>query len=257
MPLRKKPFSPKQHLKILRLSIIGVAVFIFFFSLLFKMTQYINMFWAITAALFVGGSGAVIIGGLYWKRGTTAAAWSAMIAGAVISIVGIVILYFDESFFINGQWFYFLSMVGAIATYVFVSLLGKKNAFNLDKLLHRGEYAIEGEHEIIETQPMKGLKMLGMGKEFTRGDKIIYIATYAWIISWILVFLVGTIYYLTVGFSDDGWMKFWYVFLWINLAAMIIITLWFGIGGIKDIKSMFKSLKTMERDDKDDGFVSE
>ena len=73
------------------LSILGVAVFIFVFSLLFQQSEYIFLFFAITGAIFAGGSGAVIIGGLYWKRGTTAAAWSAMIVGAVIAVGGIVI----------------------------------------------------------------------------------------------------------------------------------------------------------------------
>ena len=255
MPLRKKPFPKNQHLKILRYAIIGVAVFIFLFSLLFKMTQYINMFFAITAAIFVGGSGAVIIGGLYWKRGTTAAAYSAMIVGAIIAIAGIVILAIDEKFLINGQWFYFLSMVGSLSIYFLVSILCKKQPFNLDKLLHRGKYAIEGERQIIDAQPTKGLKMLGMGKEFTRGDKIILIVTYSWILGWVIIFIAGTIYSFTFGLSDDRWMKFWYVYLGINLTAMIITTIWFSIGGIKDMKAMFKKLTTMERDDKDDGFV--
>ena len=38
------------------------------------------MFLALTGAIFVGGAGSAIIGGLYWKRGTTAAAWTAMVA---------------------------------------------------------------------------------------------------------------------------------------------------------------------------------
>ena len=46
---------------------------------------------AITAAIFAGGSGAVIIGGLYWKRGTTTAAWTAMIVGAFISVGGVLV----------------------------------------------------------------------------------------------------------------------------------------------------------------------
>ena len=32
MPFRKKPFSPEMHLKVLRASIVFVAIFIFFFS---------------------------------------------------------------------------------------------------------------------------------------------------------------------------------------------------------------------------------
>ena len=63
MPFRNKPFTPEQHLRALRLSILGVCIFIFFFSLIFQQSEYIFLFFAITGAIFTGGSGAVIIGG--------------------------------------------------------------------------------------------------------------------------------------------------------------------------------------------------
>jgi len=256
LPLRKeKPLSPEQHIRILRLSIIGVAVFIFFFSLLFKQTQYINMFWAVTAALFVGGSGAVIIGGLYWKHGTTAGAWAAMATGAIISVVGIFLNQVYEDFPVNGQWFWLLSMIGASLAYVLFSLFGKRKIFNLDKLLHRGKYAIEGEHEYKTEAPLKGWRVLGIGKEFSKADKFIYLITYIWILGWVVVFIVGTFYYFTVGINDAGWMRFWFVYIMINLAASIGVTIWFAVGGAVDIRKMFRHLKTQKRDDLDNGMV--
>ncbi len=257
LPLRKRSFSPKQHIKVLRWSIIGVAVFIFLFSLFFKQSQYILMFFAITGAIYAGGSGSVIIGGLYWRRGTTAAAWAAMITGSSIAVGGIIVHQIVENFFINGQVFWFIAMAAAIVVYILVSLLGKKQEFNMEKLLHRGKFVIKDEYKIVDAQPARGLKMLGMGKEFTRGDKFIYIITYFWIISWTLIFIVGTIYNLLHPVSDRAWMKFWYIYLGINLVIALIVVFWFTIGGFIDIKSMFSRLRTMERDDKDDGFVPE
>jgi len=256
LPLRKKPFAPRQHIRVLRWSIIGVALFIFCFSLLFKQSQYILMFFAITGAIYAGGSGAVIIGGLYWKRGTTAAAWAAMITGSSIAVAGIVIHQAVDDFFINGQVFWFIAMAAAIVVYIVVSLIGKKQEFDMEKLLHRGKFVIQDEYKIVAAQPSRGLKMLGMGKEFTRGDKFIYIITYIWIVSWTLIFTIGTIYNLIRPASDLAWMKFWYLYLGLNLGIAIIVVIWFTIGGFLDIKSMFHRLRTMERDDKDDGFVS-
>ena len=66
MPFRSKPFDKKTHLKVL-IAIFGVAVFIFLFSLL-QQNQKIALFFAITAAIFAGGSGAVIIGVSLEKR---------------------------------------------------------------------------------------------------------------------------------------------------------------------------------------------
>ena len=108
MPFRDKPFDKDTHLKVLRYAIFGVAIFIFLFSLLFQQNQKIALFFAITAAIFAGGSGAVIIGGLYWKRGTTSAAWTAMIVGAFISVGGVLVKQ------ISSDWLLDLSSYSAL-----------------------------------------------------------------------------------------------------------------------------------------------
>ncbi len=255
MPIRKKPFTPRQHLRVLRLSIVGVAVFIFLFSLFFRQSQHIYLFFAITAAIFVGGSGAVIIGGLYWKRGTTAAAWAAMITGSGISVAGIVLHQIYKDFPINGQWFWGISMVAASLVYVVVSLLGKRQVFDLDRILHRGKHAIQDETTIVDAVPSKGWRVLGMGKEFTAGDKVIYIASYAWIFLWTAVFIVGTVYALTHDVRDAAWMEYWRVYVILYAAVSAIVMIWFGIGGCFDIREMFRRLKIMKRDDSDDGYI--
>jgi solute:Na+ symporter, SSS family len=88
LPFRKEPFTPKQHMKLLRLSILFVAVFIFFFSLFFVQNDMIFMFFAITGAIYIGGAGSLIIGGLYWKRGSTAGAWVALSTGCIVAVGG-------------------------------------------------------------------------------------------------------------------------------------------------------------------------
>ena len=125
----------------------------------------------------------------------------------------------------------------------------------MDKLLHRGKYAIEGEMKIIDEVPAKGWKVLGMGKEFTKGDKFIYILSYAWIIIWTVVFLFGTFYSLTHDVADRDWLTYWKYNVIIYAVASGIVMIWFTIGGIFDMKAMFKKLAVMKRDDKDDGFV--
>jgi SSS family solute:Na+ symporter len=255
MPFRKKAFAPEEHLKVLRLSILGVCIFIYFFSLFFPMTDYIFLYFAITAAIFVGGSGAVIIGGLYWKRGTTAAAWSALIVGSVISVTGIILQQIDPNFPVNGQYFWAISMGVSSLVYVLVSLLGKRIVFNMDKMLHRGKYEIKEEHLVIDEVPVKGLKMLGMGKEFTKGDKIIYLAAYTWTFIWFAVFIIGTIFNFSGDVPDSAWMTFWKYFIIMNLSASFLVIIWFTVGGIKDFKDMLHRLKHMVRDHSDDGSV--
>ncbi len=255
MPIRKKPFAPEQHIKYLKLAILGVAVFIYFFSLLFQQSEYIFLFFAITGAIFAGGSGAVIIGGLYWKRGTAAAAWAAMITGSVIAVGGIVIHQIQPRFFINGQMFWGLAMAASSIVYILVSLLGKRQAFDMDRMLHRGLYDIKKETQVVEEQPLRGWKVLGMGKEFTRGDKFIYVMTYAWTFTWVMVFLIGTIFNLTRDVGNGSWMSVWKIYIWAYLIASVIVVVWFSTGGIINLKDMIKQLKTMKRDHRDSGFV--
>lgn len=179
MPFRKKPFTPEQHVRVLRWAIVGVAVFTFAFSLLFQQSQYIPLFFAITGAVFFGGAGAVLIGGLYWERGTTAAAWSAMITGSSIATGGIIVHQIHDGFFIDGQVFSAIAILAAVLVYVSVSLLGPEKKCDLDRLLHRGAYVIADETRIVEPAPARRMKLLGMGREFTRGDRLIYLLTYA------------------------------------------------------------------------------
>ncbi|RKY25395.1 MAG: sodium:solute symporter, partial [Planctomycetota bacterium] len=133
--IRREPLSQKQHLRYLRLSIIFVAVFAFFFGLLFPIQEYIWMFLVITGAIYLGGAGAAIIGGLYWKRGTTAGAYSAMTVGGILSVGTIVlrivwphIPYFvkkvGNEFPYTSQVMSFWAAMVAIITYIAVSLLG-------------------------------------------------------------------------------------------------------------------------------------
>ena len=255
LPFKKTPFTKEQHLLVLRLSILGVAIFIFLFSLLFQQSQYIALFFAITGAIFAGGSGSVLIGGLYWKRGTTAAAWSAMIVGSGIAVSGIVIHQAVDDFFINGQMFWGIAMVVSTATYVLVSLLGKRSEFDLDTLLKRDRPTQETDAHSKKTEPSRGLKLLGIGKEFTKGDKAVYVLTYAMIVGWILVFVAGTFYNLTHDVSDTAWAKFWQVYVYIQLAISVAVVVWFTVGGFRDLKEMLRRLDVMDRDDSDDGVV--
>ena len=273
MPFRDKPFDKDTHIKVLRYSIFGVAVFIFLFSLLFSQSQKIALYFAVTAAIFSGGCGAVIIGGLYWDRGTTAAAWTAMVVGAVIGVGGTLVkqissewladpasyqtmksvLLFLQS--INGQEYWGIGMAASSLSYVTVSLVGPEKKMNMDKLLNRGKYSIEGEVTVVNVEPDFGWKVFGMGREFTKTDKIIYIVNYAWTGMWTIVFIIGTIYNLSNPVSNSSWMAYWKYYIYINIVVCAVIIVWFTLGGFSDLRHMIKSLKSEDRDHGDDGWV--
>ncbi len=263
-PMRREPIPPEKHIRWLRTSIIGVAVFTLFFSVLFQQSQYIFLFFAVTGAIFAGGSGAVIIGGLYWKRGTTAAAFTAMILGAVISVGGIVIHQVSPGFPVNGQVFWAIAMGAATLGYVLVSLLGKGPAADLDRLRHRAAAENEGQPDgagsgtgdaAAPPPAARGWRALGWGPDFSRGDRIIYVITYAWIFLWVAVFAVGTAINLTREVSDAAWARFWWIYVLIQLVVACVVFVWFAVGGTRDLVAMLRELRGMTRDATDDGFV--
>ena len=273
LPFRKKPFEKDDHIKALRYSIFGVAIFIFIFSLVFDQNQEIALYFAVTFAIFAGGVGAVIIGGLYWDRGTTEGAWAAMTIGATIAVTGTIVPQISDSWLsqendliwlknlilklkeINGIKFYALSMGFSSFSYILVSLFTFKERVNMDKLLNRGKYSIKNETKIIDEKVKPILKIFGIGKEFTIEDKIIYLVSFVWNIFFTLVFVFGTIYNLYNDVSDDSWMMYWKYQVYINIVFSFIIIIWFTIGGFIDIKKMFISLDSDKRDHGDSGWV--
>ena len=273
LPFRKKPFKKDDHIKALRYSIFGVAIFIFIFSLVFDQNQEIALYFAVTFAIFAGGVGAVIIGGLYWDRGTTEGAWAAMTIGATIAVTGTIVPQISDSWLgqendliwlknlilklkeINGIKFYALSMGFSSFSYILVSLFTFKERVNMDKLLNRGKYSIKKETKIIDEKVKPILKIFGIGKEFTIEDKIIYLVSFIWNIFFTLVFVFGTIYNLYNDVSDESWMIYWKYQVYINIVFSFIIIIWFTIGGFIDIKKMFISLDSDKRDHGDSGWV--
>ena len=192
VPLRKKSFTPEQQLLALRLAISGVGIFAFIFSLFFAQIDFIWMFFSITGAIWIG-AGIVIVLGLYWSRGTSAGAFSALISGAVIAtsaiiaqqiwatdiypaldragllpIVGKILHVLSapfnpyivwelnpHKFPINSVEITFFTTLITIILYVAVSLATCKKPFNMDKMLHRGIYSVEETTYIPEKVTLK------------------------------------------------------------------------------------------------------
>lgn len=270
MPFRKTSLDPKKHIRLLRLSIVGVGIFGWVFSYFFRQTQYIMMFFALTGAIWLGGAGAVIIGGLYWKKGTTLAAWLALSTGLVIAVGGMLFDQFPDlrfmdfmtndkgKFFLNGQMIYFWAMVISCSIYIITSLLQSlitKHDFNLDKMLHRGKYDISHEHINAEKNVNKYLKVLGMTKEFTLGDKILFFANIAWSLGWFAAFIGITVAQSSGYFENAQWITFWQIWLWAGFFLGVGTTIWFLWGGIRDIGDLFYQLKHKQTSNEDDGRV--
>ena len=58
-----------------------------------------------------------------------------------------------------------------------------------------------------------------------------------------------------VGIPNSFWPDFWRTWIWMNLIIGIPATVWFTVGGIRDIREVFKRLRTIKRHIDDDGWV--
>ncbi len=298
LPLCKKPLSTRAHIVLLRLSIIGVALFAFIFGALFTQTEYLPMWFDVTTAIFVGGAGAAIIGGLYWSRGTTAGAWTGLILGSVLSTGGILLRqpacvelfetvihrlgplahrlgiphshwsqYFSDHlgahFPVNGRVIAFYATLIAMTGYIAVSLLTCRTPHNMDRLLHRGRYAVEPEasDEPIMTKPRKSRfhlhNIVGIDEHFTRADRWVTLGIFWWSIFWFALFVIGSAWYLVQPWSNIAWADYWLVTgIYLPLVISILTTIWFTIGCWTDLVSFFRRLKVERVDSHDDGTVN-
>jgi SSS family solute:Na+ symporter len=290
LPLCKRPLSARAHIRLLRLSIIGVALFAFLFGALFTQTEYLPMWFNVTMAIFVGGAGAAIIGGLYWSRGTTAGAWGGLFLGSFLSTGGIllrqpacislfqfvtetlginstnfsqaILKHLGPDFPLNGTEIGFYATLSALAGYILVSVFTCRAPHDMDRLLHRGIYAVEPDagNALVPISPLRGrfhiYSLVGIDEHFTRGDRWVTLGIFYWSLFWFLIFILGSVWYFIHPWSVRAWADYWLVTgIYLPLLISIITTIWFTIGCWKDMVSFLRRLKTERVDDCDDGTV--
>jgi len=256
------------------------------------------MFFAITGAIWMGGAGVVIVGGLYWKRGTTLAAFVALIVGSGIATSGVILqkiwagtLYpllesqgwlagftrilenasgpFEPyivwrvtaiKFPINSIEIVFGSMLISIFLYLILSLLSRKEPFNMERMLHRGKYQREGK---VIDHGVKGWrdalrKLIGINEEYTRGDKIITWSVFIWsFVLHFIIFFFGILIWNLISPWPPEWWANWFFFQTFVLGGFVALvsTVWFTWGGTRDLFRLFRDLERKEVDDLDDGRV--
>lgn len=242
LPLQKKAFTPEKQIKILRIAITGVCVFAFIFSYYFAQIDFILMFFAITGAIWAG-AGAVITFGLYWKRGTTAAAFASLLAGAFIAIIGILMQQTwashiyplleqrgwvkpvgdflwnvskpfhpyvewkmnETKFPINSVEIGFICNGVCIILYVIVSLLTCRKPFNMDRMLHRGIYSDDADEKNAAASDAKPAFSLAkfLNKNF-----------------------LGIDHQYTTGDKILAWSVFIWSFVYSFLGCFLLVVIW-------------------------------
>jgi len=289
VPLRQKPFGPKTHLWILRCAIVGVACFAFLFGTIFHLADYIGMWWSITQAVFTTGAGAAILGGLYWKKGTATGAWAAFITGLTLCLAGIAVqqvyAYYGASFVANGTRLGFIDL-GSLAVekdnhysfalngnqinfytsvitglvYIIVSLLSCREDFNLDRMLHRGEYAsmkkLVGDSGTVAHHKVNWSRVIGIDENYTTGDRWIAGFLFSWQMFWFCVFLLVTVWNLTFPWATESWAAYYHITgFTLPIFWAVVVGAWFTWGGLRDMGALFRRLRGERTNDLDDGTV--
>jgi SSS family solute:Na+ symporter len=274
----KTHIAPDKHLRLLNLSILCVAVFAWIFSMLFPLRDFIIMYFQATGAIFTGGAGAVLIGGLYWKRGTTSGAWAAMIVGSTLAVGGVFMINviwpnivpalragnpdvpwiqaLPDKFWLNGVQMAFLASLSAATSYVIVSLLSPDPQLDTDKLFHRGKYAVKAPEGAAHTAPVvTGWRAILPTAEFTTGDRAIYYLKFGWFLLFFSSFVIICVWNAFYRWPDIWWANWWLFVIAFGGLTGVLATFWFLIGGFIDLRRLFRRLAVIQRDAEDDGTV--
>ena len=231
LPLKKKPFTPRGHLWMIRIVSICIGVFFLAGSYWMKQMDYYNMFVVLVCAMWEGGAGAIMTFGLYTRVGTTAGAWTALVTSVSLSVSYVFVqLKWAETVYpaiakaglvesfdralrwlsspfepyihwqmdavkcpVNAIEFNFFLSVLCVILYLGVSRLTCRKPFNLDRMLHRGKYGLGEKREIKMRWTPRTVfsNLIGITPEYTRGDKAI-----AW-----GVFLYSFVYGFVLAFA--------------------------------------------------------
>ncbi len=179
MPLRKKPFTPRGHIRMIRLVSVGVGAFFLLGSYYMKQLDYIQMFTTLAVSIWTSGAGPVMVLGLYTRFGTAAGAWAALLTSTVattafvfvqrswadlvypalakaglVEAIDRILRAVSSPFSPYIQWkmdavkcpvntieFSFFLALTTLFLYVIVSKLTCRRPFDLDAMLHREKTA--------------------------------------------------------------------------------------------------------------------
>jgi len=298
LPFCKKDLTPKQHLCILRMVAVGIGVFFFIGSSYMSQLDYIQLYTTLIGTMWIGGCGPVMLFGLYSRFGNVYGAWTSLLTGMFMALGGTLVQRNWANFIypwlqqhdlvttvgtfletvsqplnplvvwhmnavkcpVNSYEWSLITQLTTLILYIVVSLCSSKERFNLDRMLHRGEYAIDGVREIKSVWNWDNLyrKLIGITPEYTFWDRVI-----AWCYFYYsIVYRFGITFLLVVIWNlFDPWpLALWgYYFLITFLVIpgiMVAITaVWFGICGAIDLKAMFRDLRLREANELDNGRV--
>jgi len=165
-----------------------------------------------------------------------------------------------SKFPINSVEINFIIMIICLITYLVASWVTYKGPFNLDRMLYRGVYSeSEEKPEKFQWSFSNVCKsLLGITKEFTTGDKVISwsVFLYTFVYKFIICFVLVILWNAFSPWKFEWWGHYFYVtILLVPTVAAFVTTFWFVIGGVIDMRRLFRDLKARVVDSLDNGQV--
>jgi len=90
-PFRKKTFGDKKRMLLMRIGIIIIGVFIYYWGIYYEFSETVFRYIALTGSLAFAGTLTGVAGGIYWKKASTGGAYLAFLASAIPPIISLAI----------------------------------------------------------------------------------------------------------------------------------------------------------------------
>ena len=98
-PLRRYPLSDRAQIHLTRWVIVVIGAFLLLWGIWYPLPDSVWTYMGVTGTIYISGAMVSIIGGIYWRRASTAGAFAALLTG-LVAIVGLLgdIPAFEDSF---------------------------------------------------------------------------------------------------------------------------------------------------------------
>jgi len=132
-PIKKKPLSEEQSIKVAKIFSFFIGLFILIFGLLYEIPATAYQYLVLTGTMYASGAFAVVAGGLYWKKANSKGAFSALLAGILMPMLFLILEKFKNKL---PEWMGFITdinisgfvgMILPIIVMIIVSLSTQKS----------------------------------------------------------------------------------------------------------------------------------
>jgi SSS family solute:Na+ symporter len=103
VPLRGRELTDKEQIRITRIAIVLIGIFLLVWGVWYELPASVWNYMAVTGSVYLCGSLVILVGGMYWKRASSAGALASILGG--LASVPIVFLpkWFTDSTVLMGQ----------------------------------------------------------------------------------------------------------------------------------------------------------